>query len=230
MANFPYISGAGNISTIISFLRKNFPSSVTADTIKKYQIAPNNESYVINTLQFLGLLDAESKKTQLGTTTFTIHSDDDFSSAFSEIVRSVYKELFELHGENAWSLEKNKLIGYFRQADKTSDIIGQRQAAVFQVLAGISGKIDPSPEGKKVTLQTKGNQKSKSSKIKVAGSKPEKLIETKVAPKPLVEVDPGVPSKSVSLNVRIEVNLPSGAPPETYDSIFKSIREHLMND
>jgi hypothetical protein len=34
---------------------------------------------------------------------------------------------------------------------------------------------------------------------------------------------------NVGLTVRIEINLPAGGDKETYDTIFKSIRENLLN-
>jgi hypothetical protein len=230
MASYPYISGAGNISSIIALLRKNFPNSVTTDTIKKYQLAPNNESSLLNVLQFLGLLDSESKKTETATKIFTMHSDDDFRAAFSELVKTSYNELFDLHGADAWKLERANLIGYFRQADKTSDIIGQRQAAVFQVLAGECGYLDASVDAKKPSQKSKASAPTKVAAV----SKSEKA---KAHPK--VDVNPptrnqvsddDLTTRKVTLNVRIEVNLPPGAPPETYDAIFKSMRDHLLNE
>ncbi|MFN2515016.1 MAG: DUF5343 domain-containing protein [Pyrinomonadaceae bacterium] len=58
----PYISGAGNVVQAVNQLRKTFPATVTADTFKKLGIASNNESYVINTLRFIGVLDAGRKE------------------------------------------------------------------------------------------------------------------------------------------------------------------------
>ena len=58
----PYVSGAGNVVQAVTHLRKSFPSIVKADTFKKLGIASNNESYVINTLRFIGVLDADGKK------------------------------------------------------------------------------------------------------------------------------------------------------------------------
>lgn len=61
----PYISGAGNISQMVTRLRNTFPQTVNSDTVKKLGIAPNNESYVINALQFIGIIDEEGKKLPL---------------------------------------------------------------------------------------------------------------------------------------------------------------------
>ena len=63
----PYISGAGNISQMVTHLRKAFPQTVSSETVKKLGLASNNESYVINALQFIGIIDSDGKNTRDGT-------------------------------------------------------------------------------------------------------------------------------------------------------------------
>ena len=70
---------AGNLVQAVTHFRKSFPSTITADTLKKLGIAPNNESYVINTLRFIGVLDSEGKKTAQATKAFSQQEDDKFS-------------------------------------------------------------------------------------------------------------------------------------------------------
>ena len=86
MASHPYISGAGNITQMIGFLRKNFPATVTSDTVKKFGLASNNESYVINVLQFLGLIDDQGKRTDEGHAVMSKHDEAEFQQAFEEVV------------------------------------------------------------------------------------------------------------------------------------------------
>jgi hypothetical protein len=93
MANHPYISGAGNIAQMIGFLRKNFPATVNSDTVKKLGLASNNESYVINALQFLGIIDEKGKRTPKGQEVFTTHEEDAFKRAFEALVKHSYKDL-----------------------------------------------------------------------------------------------------------------------------------------
>ena len=63
MANkYPYVASAGPLVKAVSHLRKSFPKEVTADTLRKLGVAPKNESYVINVLRFLGVVDEEGKK------------------------------------------------------------------------------------------------------------------------------------------------------------------------
>ena len=48
--------------------------------------------------------------------------------------------------------------------------------------------------------------------------------------KPARPAAPVIPScNSVGLTVRIEINLPAGGDKETYDAIFQSIKENLLN-
>src|SRR5437879_13550779 len=126
MANHPYISGAGNITQMVGFLRKSFPPTVSADTVRKLGLASNNESYVINVLQFLGLIDEDGKRTDVGHKVMTTHNEDEFRKAFGSLIREAYEDLFAIRGDDAWTMSRDDLISYFRSADKVSEIIGSR--------------------------------------------------------------------------------------------------------
>lgn len=139
----PYVSGSGPIFQIVAQLRKSFPAGgITADTLKKLGLAPNNESYVINTLRFIGVIDDEGKKTKIASKVFSHHDDTAFQKAFGPLVKSAYSDLFSLHGDATWKLELDSLIQYFRSTDDTSAIVGRRQATTFQALSALSGYAD----------------------------------------------------------------------------------------
>jgi len=134
----PYAS-PGAVTAAVGQFRKSFPAKVTADTLRKLSIAPNNESYVINTLRFIGAIDAEGNKTAESINAFTQHEDLVFQKEFGEMVKSAYADLFNLHNDLAWGLEFDKLISFFRTNDKTGDNVGRRQASTFQALAALAG-------------------------------------------------------------------------------------------
>lgn len=230
----PYMSGSGGLTQLVIQLRKAFPATVTADTLKKLGIAPQNETYVLNIMKFIGVIDTENKKTSSASPIFNKHDDSDFQQEFEKLVAAAYHELFNLHGEDAWTLPINKLISFFRNNDGTSDIVGKRQASTFQTLARISGKLDES-----VVTVPKSSLSNGAAKIakKVSSVKKQALsaaapVSAPVSESPLLQ--PIVQTKSVEaaevgLTVRIEINLPPGGDQATYDSIFKSIRENLLN-
>ncbi len=60
----PYISGAGNVAQAINHFRNSSPQTINADTLKKLGLASNNESYLINILRFIGIIDEDGNKTE----------------------------------------------------------------------------------------------------------------------------------------------------------------------
>lgn len=221
----PYTSGSGHIAQTITQLRKAFPAIVNADTLKKFEIAPNNETYVLNILKFLKIIDAEGKKNTTVAPLFH-KNDDEFEPGLAKLVRDAYAQVFETYGQDAWDTPTTKLIAFFRTHDDTSEVVGTRQAATFRALAKLAGKVSGSADlaVPKPKIATKTKPASKKSASSVA------------APAPAVHTPAAVPAAGngqqptgMALTVRVEINLPPGGDQATYDAIFKSIRENLLN-
>ena len=221
----PYIGGGGAIIQAVNHFRRSFPSTVTADTLKKLGIAPKNESYLINILRFLGTIDEEGKRTDEAAKVFNVHEDTGFQKAFGAIVKSAYSDLFSLHGDAAWELDSNVLITFFRQADQSSGIVGGRQASTFRTLAALAGHGDVATPRSRSSGPTGKRE-----------SKPAKKTEKKMSQPAKVElpvVKPGegqqFGASNFGLTVRIEINLPTDASQDTYDKIFQSLRKNLID-
>lgn len=218
MANqkHPYAPGNGGLIKTVAQLRKSFPAEVTAATLKKLGFAPQNESYVIGILRFIGVIDDKGNRTAAAGEAFSKHSDKEFHEAFSGLVEAAYSELFKLHGAAAWALPVGALISFFRGHDQTSSLVGQRQASTFKTLASLAGHGSVAvPNGKP------------------APAKKAVTVPRSAKPAP-VKLDPVPPVSNfgekdrVGLTVRVEINLPATGDQATYDRIFKSIRENLL--
>lgn len=149
---------------------------------------------------------------------FTKHDDAEFRQDFAALVKTAYADLFGLHGDEAWTLPNDKLISYFRSSDHTSSIVGRRQAGTFQTLAGLSG------HGEAPVARPTGTRRTEKRTPPVAPRQPApEPLDTSKTPPP-----PAKNARDVGLTVRIEINLPAAADQDTYDRIFKSIRENLL--
>ncbi len=202
---------------MIGFLKKNFPATVTSETVRKLQLAPKNESYVINALHFIGLIDEQGKRTDKGHEVLTIHDDAKFKTAFADLVRTAYKDLFDLRGDDAWTMPRDELIGYFRNADKTSAAIGARQASVFQAFRGLSGYEEVDVGAAKPMEKSVKRKAAKTQKAKQKVEAPSTHTPEKTSAK-----------QDIALTVRIEINLPAEGTQQTYNKIFKSIKANLL--
>ncbi len=220
---YPYVTSNGPLIQVINHLRKSFPATVSADTLKKLGYAPKNESYVINTLRFIGIIDEDGNKTNESGKIFSSHDDNTFQKEFSGMIEKAYTELFSLH-KDAWSLDMDSLITFFRQTDQSSSLVGKKQANTFKALTGLSGHAElPEHKPKKVggtakEITKKTEQKTSSVKQKAAPSASR-----------IPNEQTSNSRNQIGLTVRIEINLPAEGDHATYDRIFKSIRENLLN-
>lgn len=224
MPTYPYISGAGSIVKAFDQLRKGFPPTVDAAYLQRFQIAASNESYLISVLRFLGLIDEEGKK-QEGTVDFFYGNDETFQSGLDSRLRESYKQLFDEMGDDALSASRENLGHWFRSADKTSDLLGKRQAGTFLALAALAGHTE-APSARTASTATKPRS---TSGAKSAARKPKKPTTEVEGTTPTVEPRVSSSHPDVGLTVRIEVNLPAGGDAETYDAIFASIKRNLIS-
>jgi hypothetical protein len=222
----PYTSGPGAIVQVLDYLRRSFPTTFNSDTLKKLSIAPGNESYIINLMRFLNFINNEDSRTDEAHSLFTLHDDVDFQKAFSERIAHAYSDLFALHGDATWLLKDDSLIPFFRQTDKTSEVVGTRQATTFRTLASYAGHAISAPsstKGDRLAVKSHGKAMTKTgTSRKSVLTKSERIAE--IGPLPQKRG-----SNDVGLTVRIEINLPATGDQGTYDKIFKSIRENFLN-
>jgi hypothetical protein len=224
-AEYPSISTQGALSKAFAQFRKSFPATLDAATLKKFAIAPANESYVINTFRFLGFIDSEGKRIDDAVGHF-FGSDTAFAKSMEAVLTEKYKALFDDFGDETWTKDRSALATWFRVTDKSSQVVGGRQASTFQTLAALAGHGDvPAPTASSAKTNPGGSSgKSNAPKPASPAATPKAQTAT-----PKVPAKTGGTGEPVSLTVRIEVNLPAGATPKEYDAMFESIRKHLID-
>lgn len=222
---YPYIKTAGNLTSCFTQFRKSFPSKIDPEMLKKLGLAPGNEANIVTVFKFLGLIDADCQKNELGINLFTLHDNNEFAKALEDILSKQYSALIEARGQEAWNLDRNALITFFRTSDRSSDITGGRQALAFEVLASLANK-----RAGEVKKRAPSMSKSLNSSKSVAAKTPKSNNQD--SPSQTGKSELNIHSNStgkVNLSVRVEINLPSGATQETYDFIFRSIKKNLID-
>lgn len=212
----PYVTAIGGFDRTIAHLRSSFPPVVDSATLKKLGFAPNNESYVIKVLRFLNIIDADGSGTDVAKETFLQHSDAEFQQQFGKLVLSSYPALFDLYGDGAWEQSRDSLIQFFRTTDATSAIVGLRQANTFMRLSQLAGHGAPTGRKPKRVPSATPPKERKTNRTVTAAASVSAATSERAKPK-------------VGLTVRIEINLPADGSQETYDRIFKSIRENFLD-
>jgi hypothetical protein len=206
VATYPYTSSQASIFQAFAQLRKNFPAKVDAEYLKRFGIAPANESYIIGILRFLDLIDDESGARVDNNTDFYFGTEEKFRAGLEKRLRDAYTHLFEEMGDEALTAEQATLTHWFRGSDKTSALVGQRQATTFQLLSALAGY------GEVPSVKT---------------PQPKKPAETKMAAKK-------TPAKVAAATKHEESRSQRGGSTKdkdagSVDAIFASIKKHLMS-
>lgn len=216
----PYISTTGGLVKAVRQFRTSLPAKIDANVLRKLGLAPRNESYLINVLRFLNVIDEKGAPTNEARSTFSEHDDGAFGKKLSEMIEKAYSELFSLHKGKAWDLDNNALITYFRQSDQTSSVVGGRQARTFQTLAALGGHGG-----------LPNNRQLDAHKRKPAGViRPSRMGKrTNSVQRPDTGRNGGNNPRDLGLTVRVEINLPVAENQAVYDKIFRSIKENLLH-
>jgi uncharacterized protein DUF5343 len=122
-----------------------------------------------------------------------------------EALRDAYEDLFHIN-EHPSEKDRTAIEGRFKSVHNATDPIAARQAATFFAflkLADITGKHTPKKQIEKPVDE-------------------EKKIPPPFAPK--------LETQFSGLRYNIEIHLPATKDVEVYNAIFKSLREHLLND
>jgi hypothetical protein len=225
---YPYTSGQGAVAQTFAQLRKGFPPKVDAGYLQRFGIAPANESYIISILRFLDVIDEDGGPRDTNTD-FFFGGDDVFEPGLEKRLRDAYSQLFDEMGDDALKAEKDALTNWFRAADKTSALVGQRQASTFRTLVALAGH-GAVPASRAAGQANNADTSARKPKAKARAASNAAVGKAHSAPPSKTLPDSSeADSLDVGLTVRIEVNLPSGGDASTYDAIFASIKKHLMS-
>ena len=233
MPNYPYISGQGALIAAFTQLRKGFPPKVDAGYLKRFNIAPANESYVISILRLLDLIDDEGNKLDENTNFF--YGDEDlFKQGLETAMRGAYKQVFSEMGDDALGADRSRLALWFRGSDRTTELVGNRQASTFHTLASLAGHGE-------LPTRAAATKKAITSGVPAKTAAARKSATVKATERAADgngigdgngdgdNVEKRANGQDVGLTVRIEVDLPAGGDANTYDAIFASIKKHLMS-
>ncbi len=213
---FPAISSQSAVVATFNQFRSKLPTQINADVLQQLDLAPKNESFIINIFKFLGIIDDEGKVISENSD-FFFSADDEFKEGLQKRVRDSYSELFDLYGDDAWTADTSKLVAFFRKRDSATELVGSRKAKTYETLAGLAGKRDPSPPAPtQKNPSTARNRKPKS------GTK-------SAAQKTVKPHNDNTRHSDMQLAVKIEINLPATTDEKVYQAIFKSLRADLID-
>jgi hypothetical protein len=207
-----YMTSTKNLSAIMQkIIDGTAPSKFTVAHLKGIGFKSSNDQGVIPLLKDLGFLSAD------GTPTPRYHDYRDRSrskSVLGQALRDAYEELFHIK-EHPTKADRAAIEGRFKSVHNASDRVAELQTSTFLALLDLAD-LTAGPTTKAKKKEKEEDEKEKDS-ARTGGSGAEKSTGIQASP-------------FSGLRYNIEVHLPATKDVEVYNAIFKSLKEHLLED
>jgi hypothetical protein len=212
MLSKKYLNSVKNLPAIMKkIVEGTAPDKFTTEHLKKIGFSSSNDRAVLGVFKDLGFISESGSPTQR----YHDYRDTSKSSKIlGEALKDAYAEIFHIN-EKPTQSDRAAITGLFKSTHNVSDQVAGFMANTFLTLlnmADISGinKIS----AKKDTEKSKKEHENYNPEI----------------PPPLNNGFNSSPTIIPNLRYNIEIHLPASKDIEVYNSIFKSLREHLLND
>ena len=204
-----YLTSVKNLPAIMAkIVEGTAPKKFNTAHLKGIGFKSSNDQGVLALLKDLGFLADDGAPLQR----YHAYRDASRSSAvLGEALREAYEELFHINAKPSDG-DRGAIKGKFKSVHNVSDGVAQKMTTTFYALlkladldaesGGASAKEDPSLVEQPVDSKDSGSPEDR---------------------------EPQVPG-AVSLRYNVEIHLPASKDIEVYNSIFKSLKEHLLDD
>jgi hypothetical protein len=186
------------------------PERVNNLLLKDWGFTSTNDRAFIPLLKALGFLTADGVPTQ------RYHNYRDHSQSkivLGEAMKEAYGDIF-LIKEHPTQSDKGAILGKFKSFHNVSDNVAGMMAKTFFEVLELS--------------DLKGNKKQPSQERKPPEVSPPVKTDQKSLNPPAAPILPE--SKLAGLHYNIQIHLPATKDIEVYNAIFKSLREHLLEE
>ncbi len=202
-----YMRGAGKVPEYFQKIRDGVaPETFTLSHLRGLGFTSSNDNAIIPLLKALGFLTSDGKPTQR----YNDYRDHSKSKAImGQAIKDAYGDLF-LINENISDSDKPAVQGKFKATHNVSDDVAERMTRTFYAL------LDLAEINNESSIDTNQN----------AG-------DTGDGGKPKGENTPGPKSEINKIGIggmyyNIQIHLPATKDVEVYNSIFKSLKEHVI--
>ena len=207
-----YSVAAGRLPGLFAKIRDGqAPEQFSRQLLKDWGFTSSHDRAAIPLLKELGFLSPDGKPTS------RYHDYRDHSRSrgvMADAMRDAYGDLF-LIKEHPTEADKDAILGKFRSFHNVSDNVAGWMTKTFYTLLGLSDLKDKKAKSKEPELKSKSEREAR---------KPPEADESEHPS------DSGRRLPAPGLHYNIQIHLPASKDVEVYNAIFKSLREHLLED
>lgn len=207
-----YMTSTKNLAAIMQkIVDGTAPPKFTVAHLRGIGFKSSNDQGVIPLLKDLGFLTADGSPTAR----YNDYRDKSRSKAvLGQAIREAYEDLFHIK-EHPTKADREAIQGRFKSVHNVSDRVAELQASTFLTLLDLADlTATAAPKTKK---KEKDDEEDKREMVVDRGGERDGTARE-------------INSHFAGLRYNIEVHLPATKDVEVYNAIFKSLKEHLLDD
>lgn len=205
-----YLNSVSKVQAIMSkIIEGTAPEKFTTAHLKAIGFGASNDRTMVPLLKDLGFLSTEGVPTQRY---HDYRNTARSKKILGDALKEAYTEIFHITA-NPTQSDKPSIAGLFKSTHNVSEQVAGFMANTFLVLLDIADL----------------SQEKKTSKVTIETTKVEKKVESPIRETANHNI---IPQTQLIPNLRynIEIHLPATKEIEVYNSIFKSLKEHLLDE
>ena len=206
-----YLNSVNKVQAIMTkIIAGTAPEKFTTAHLKTIGFGSSNDRAMVPLLKDLGFLSAEGVPTQRY---HDYRNSARSKNVLGEALKDAYPEIFHIT-ESPSQDDKPAIQGLFKSTHNVSDQVAGFMANTFLVLLEIADVSHGENKTKATTHKTEAKKKDASNAA------------TNTIKETVVQQHQGI----ANLRYNIEIHLPATNEIEVYNSIFKSLKEHLLDE
>lgn len=214
MANLPYAQGTSTLEKMLDKIKTaSVPERFSADFVStKLSMKGGSARSIIPFIKKMGLVDADGTPTDRYK---EFRNSEKSKQAIADAIKELYEPLFQMN-EYVYELDthslKNLIVEYTGAEPNSSPV--KKILSTFQSLVALA-----SFDTNVVDDDSYHDAKNETNKIEMQEPLYQKNLPSKSAN-----------SEGINLSYTINLNLPPTTDIEVFNAIFKSLRQHLLQD
>ena len=205
-----YLQSAKNLPAVMEkIIEGTAPKKFTTAHLKGLGFKSSNDRAILAVLKELGFLSDDRAPTQR----YHDYRDQSRSKAvMADALREAYEEIFHINARPGGN-DRSTIKGKFKSEHNVSDTVAQKQAMTFFALLKLADlDAEESLTSTEIINESEGEN---------TGTSEEQMKEA---------TRKEGPPRGVSLRYNVEIHLPATKDIGVYNAIFKSLKEHILDD
>jgi hypothetical protein len=200
MGDYPYILNTGKLKSFLDSISKiGVPDKINTQTLPKLGYKSTHDRPIVKILRFIDFVDANGVPNQ---NYINFRDTSKAKVVMANAIKKAYSELFKMYPD-AHKKDDETLKNFFRPTTKAGEQVIDRMVDTFKVLCSFADFEAIT------TTESKAEEYAKMEKLEVKGVR---------------ELPSGI-----TLNLNIQLVLPTTDDASVYDKIFKALKDHLLS-